>query len=93
MEFAEWQAYDRATGALNDEWQAELLANIHELLQFQAYLTGQAHFTDKHHKKGPAPKPERYPRPHERKEVVVPVPAEGDDEWVQPPEGEEEDGE
>ncbi|PRH79408.1 hypothetical protein C6N75_10010 [Streptomyces solincola] len=94
-EFAEWQAWHRATGALTDEWQAELLASLHELLQFQAYLTGQAHFTDKHHKKGPAPKPEHYKRRYELLGPLSPLEEEDeDDDWVTPPFGETtEDGE
>ncbi|MEU3052281.1 hypothetical protein [Streptomyces griseus] len=90
-EYAQWVAWHRATGGLSDEWKTEALASIHELLQFQAYLTGQAHFTDKHHKKGPAPKPELYARPGN---PARPTSGESDDdEWVQPPLGEEEDEE
>lgn len=74
----------------------EVLANIHEQLQFQAYLQGQASFTDKHHKKGPAPKPEHYPRTAELfGPVPVPRPAidddDDEDEWVQPPREDEDE--
>ncbi len=65
VEYSRWMAYERAHGPINGEWNQEVLANIQEQLQSIAYLLGQAHFTDKTHKRGPIPKPERYPRPYE----------------------------
>jgi hypothetical protein len=65
VEYSQWMAFERAHGPINGEWNSEALANIQEQLQTIAYLLGQAHFTDKTHKRGPIPKPERYPRPNE----------------------------
>lgn len=65
MEYSQWMAFERAYGPLRSEWSDDALASIHEQLQQIAYLMGQAHFTDKTHKRGPVPKPERYPRPNE----------------------------
>lgn len=65
VEYSQWMAFERANGPINGEWSQEALANVQEQLQTIAYLLGQAHFTDKTHRRGPIPKPERYPRPHE----------------------------
>lgn len=65
MEYSQWMAFERAHGPINGEWDQEALANIMEQLHTIAYLLGQAHFTDKTHRRGPIPKPERYPRPNE----------------------------
>jgi hypothetical protein len=65
MEYAQWRAFERANGPINGEWDSSALAAIQEQLQQLSYLLGQAHFTDKTHKRGPIPKPERYPRPNE----------------------------
>lgn len=65
VEFSQWMAFERAHGPINGEWTSETLANAVEQLHTIAYLLGQAHFTDKTHKRGPIPKPERYPRPNE----------------------------
>lgn len=65
VEYSQWMAFERAQGPINGEWDQEALANIQEQLQSIAYLLGQAHFTDKTHRRGPIPKPEKYPRPHE----------------------------
>lgn len=65
VEYTGWMAFERSHGPVNGEWDAEALAALHEQLQQISYLLGQAHFTDKTHKRGPIPKPERYPRPHE----------------------------
>lgn len=43
----------------------EVLAGLHEQLQFLNRLQGAAHFTDKKHRKNPAKEPKHYPRPHE----------------------------
>jgi hypothetical protein len=64
-EYSQWMAFERAHGPINGEWDAEVFSNIQEQLQTIAYLLGQAHFTDKTHKRGPIEKPERYPRPGE----------------------------
>lgn len=95
-ELTEWRAYELATGPLGSEqWLGENLSAIHEELQFLAHLLGQAHFTDKNHRKGPAPKPEHYPRPSETFtfKSVQPTEPEDDeeDEWVLPPDDTEED--
>lgn len=58
-------AFERAHGPINGEWSQEALATVLDQLQTIAYLLGQAHFTDKNHKRGPIEKPARYPRPYE----------------------------
>lgn len=65
MEYSQWMAFERVAGPINGEWESDALAAIQEQLQQLSYLLGQAHFTDKNHKQGPIPKPERYLRPHE----------------------------
>lgn len=64
-ELAEWAAYERYAGPIDRSYDREVLANIHEQLQYLNRLTGAAHFTDKKNKNNPAPEPERYPRPSE----------------------------
>ncbi|MFE0101151.1 hypothetical protein [Streptomyces sp. NPDC059009] len=64
-ELAEWQAYEQLTGPLDDAYLAEALASLHEQMQTQNRMIGAAHFTDKKHKKNPAPEPKHFPRPHE----------------------------
>lgn len=83
VEYSHWMAFERAHGPINGEWNAEVLASIQEQLQQISYLLGQAHFTDKHHKRGPVPKPERCPRPNESlsKLRTTSEEAEDDSEW------------
>lgn len=64
-QIAEWMAYESVCGQLGGSWKDDVLADIHEQLQFLNRLTGAAHFTDKNHKKNPAAEPQRYPRPYE----------------------------
>lgn len=52
-ELAQWQAYEKLNGPLDDTWRDEATATQVELAHDQLYLTGQAHFTDKQHRKGP----------------------------------------
>lgn len=89
MEYSHWMAFEKAHGPINGEYDREALAAINEQLNTIAYLLGQAHFTDKTHKRGPIPKPERYPRPYEskteRRQLAAP---EDDSEWVPPTEDE-----
>lgn len=65
MEYSHWMAFERAHGPLKGEWDQEALAAVVEELKTIAYLISQAKFTDKTHRRGPIPKPERYPRPNE----------------------------
>lgn len=65
IEYSQWMAFERVAGPINGEWDSDALAAIQEQLQQLSYLLGQAHFTDKNHKRGPIPKPERYSRPYE----------------------------
>ncbi|HSE46464.1 MAG TPA: hypothetical protein VLA89_14150 [Gemmatimonadales bacterium] len=77
-------AFERAQGPLNGEWDAEALSSIQEQLQQISYLLGQAHFTDKTHKRGPVGKPERFNRPWEALKRI-PVPLEDladEEEWL-----------
>lgn len=64
-EIGEWRAYERCYGPLGNVWRDEVLAEIHELLQTQNRLTGQAHFTDNTHSDSGVPEPEHFSRPYE----------------------------
>jgi hypothetical protein len=64
-EYTQWMAYEQAWGPLGGEYDSDALASIQEQLQQIAYLLGQAHFTDKNHKRGPIEKPSKFPRPHD----------------------------
>ncbi len=90
MEYTHWMAYERAYGPLTGEWDAEATASGLEQLQTIAYLLGQAHFTDRNRPKGPIPKPEHYPRPHESLPPPTSVVDDiGDEEeWLPPTEDE-----
>lgn len=88
-EYSQWMAFERANGPINGEWSAEALSNLHEQLQSIAYLLGQAHFTDKTHKRGPIEKPERYPRPYEYlKKPPLINEINDEEEWLPPTEDE-----
>jgi hypothetical protein len=88
-EFSQWIAFERSHGPLGGEWDADALASIQEQLQQISYLLGQAHFTDKTHKRGPIPKPERFPRPHESLRRIPSVEDNLDEaEWLPPTEDE-----
>lgn len=39
-EYKEWEAYERATGSLDSEYEREMLAQLHELVQVNNHLTG-----------------------------------------------------
>ena len=90
IEYSQWMAFERAHGPINGEWSAEALASIQEQLQQISYLLGQAHFTDKTHKRGPIPKPEQFPRPYEY--LTKPQPqrpeVDNEEEWLPPTEDE-----
>lgn len=88
-EYSQWMAFERAHGPINGEWSEEALASIQEQLQQLSYLLSQAKFTDKTHRRGPVPKPERYPRPYESL-TKAPAAVEYDDEeeWLPPTEDE-----
>lgn len=58
-ELAEWMAYERFAGPIDDQWTAEIQAQSNERLQMVAYLEGAGF------KKNPIKKPERVPRPWE----------------------------
>lgn len=73
-ELAEWAAYERYAGPIDDAYLAGVLAALHEQVQTLNRMTGAAHFTDKKHTKNPAPEPKHYPRPHE----LYDTPEEGD---------------
>jgi hypothetical protein len=55
-----------------------------------SYLLSQAKFTDKTHRKGPVPRPERFPRPYESVTKPTPQTVEIDyeEEWLPPTEDE-----
>ena len=88
-EYAQWMAFERAYGPIGGEWGEEALAVAIEQLWQVSYLLGQAHFTDKTHRKGPVPKPERYPRPYEApREALVSDDDSDEAEWLPPTEDE-----
>lgn len=58
-ELSEWQAYERAVGPIGRQYADDMLASIHEQLQFLSYLTGAQYGEN------PAPEPQRVPRPNE----------------------------
>lgn len=89
MEFSQWMAFERSHGPIGGEWDAEALASIQEQLQQLSYLLSQAKFTDKTHRKGPIPKPERFPRPYESLKPIPNVEDNLDEaEWIPPTEDE-----
>jgi hypothetical protein len=65
LELSEWESYERLSGPLGTSWQDEIRGMIHEQLQQLNRLTGAAHFTDRKHRKNPAPEPKHVPRPWE----------------------------
>lgn len=88
-EMAQWMAFERAHGPIGTEWSDEALAAIQEQLQQLSYLLSQAKFTDKTHRKGPVPKPERFPRPYESvKRTPSVVENDFEEEWLPPTEDE-----
>lgn len=89
-ELSQWMAFERAHGPIGSEWSDEALAAVQEQLQQLSYLLSQAKFTDKTHRKGPVPKPERFPRPYESVKRIAPEPRWDEDEaeWLPPTEDE-----
>lgn len=63
LEYKEWEAYERATGSLNADYERELLAQLIEYLQLNNILTGAA--ITKKGKKNPAGKFRKVLRPDE----------------------------
>lgn len=63
LEYKEWEAYERATGSLNADYERELLAQLIEFLQLNNILTGAA--ITKKGKKNPAGKFRKVLRPDE----------------------------
>ena len=89
VEYSQWMAFERAHGPIGPEWSDEALAAIQEQLQQLSYLLSQAKFTDKTHRRGPIPKPERYPRPYESLTRTAPaVENDFEEEWLPPTEDE-----
>lgn len=48
---------------MGSQYQDEMIAQIHELMQQQNRILGAAHFTDRTHRRNPVPEPKRVPRP------------------------------
>lgn len=93
VEYSQWIAFERMHGPINGEYDSNALAAIQEQLQQISYLLGQAHFTDKTHKRGPIPKPEVFPRPNETNgrnahSRIVEFQDEDEAEWLPPTEDE-----
>jgi len=62
-EYKEWEAYERAFGPLDREYDREMLAQLHELIQINNILTGAS--LTKKGKKNPAGKFRKAQRAHE----------------------------
>jgi hypothetical protein len=62
-EYKEWEAYERAVGPIDQQYEREMLAQLHELIQLNNLLTG-AQVTKKG-KKNPAGKFRKVIRPDE----------------------------
>jgi hypothetical protein len=77
-EYKEWEAYERAVGSLDAGYEREILAEIHELLQFGNLLTGAS--MTKRGKKNPAGKFRRVARPDEMYDPPDPDEPDEDDE-------------
>lgn len=89
-EFTQWVAFEQVYGPIGDEWQQEAIASIHEQLQRLTYVQSQAHFTDKHHRRGPVAPPQKYPRPYESLKFEPDEESDYSEEWMPPPEEERE---
>lgn len=46
LELAEWMAYEKAFGPIDDEWRDNTLAEVHELLQGILHITASANSKD-----------------------------------------------
>ncbi len=64
-QIAEWLAYERFAGPIDRSYDRDVLAAMHEQLQYLCRLIGAAHFTDRKHPNNPVPEPQHYPRAHE----------------------------
>lgn len=62
-EYKEWEAYERAVGPLDSQYDREMLAELHELLQVNNILTGAS--LTKKGRKNPAGKFQKVRRPHQ----------------------------
>lgn len=62
-EYKEWEAYERAVGPIDAQYEREMIVALTELLQVNNLLTG-AQVTKKG-RKNPAGKFKRMPRPHQ----------------------------
>ena len=54
LELAEWNAYERAYGPIDDDWRDENSAQIHELLQSLLYAFGGEGTPEPRHKTRPS---------------------------------------
>lgn len=59
-DLAEWMAYERVAGPFDDKWEAELIGQLHELMQAMVHMMG-----GKCYKKNPYKRPKHVPRPWE----------------------------
>jgi hypothetical protein len=59
-ELAQWAAYERYAGPLDGSWEAETLAQLHEMTQNLCRMFGAANF-----ERNPMPEPAHHKRPHE----------------------------
>lgn len=64
-QLTEWQAYEMVAGAVDERYDSNVLADIHEQLQQLNHLIGAAYFTEDDPEDNPIRKPSRYPRPDE----------------------------
>lgn len=64
-DIAEFMAYERFAGPIDESYERDVLAGIHEQLQYMNRLLGAAHFTDRKNPNNPVPEPQHYPRAYE----------------------------
>jgi hypothetical protein len=90
-EYKEWEAYERAVGPLDQQYEREMMAQLHELIQLNNLLTG-AQVTKKG-KKNPAGKFRKVIRPEELYPALLgEVDLDEDDDDEEPDDEEFDDG-
>jgi hypothetical protein len=90
-EYKEWEAYERAVGPLDQQYEREMMAQLHELIQLNNLLTG-AQVTKKG-KKNPAGKFRKVIRPDELYPALLgEIDLDEDDDDEEPDDEEFDDG-
>lgn len=76
-QYREWEAYERATGPLDSEYEREMFAQLHELIQLNNLLTGRP---QKRGGKNAAGKFRKAPRPEHLTNPYLHMDEEEDDD-------------